>query len=225
MMGQGRRGDDGATVLELVVALAVFAVAATLAAAVLTAASRTERRAVLAADAQQQARLALERLARELREAGADEVLTGGRPEAMWVLFKSARLAADPGVFCLHASATSAPADAYRRDCFTFPGGDLPEPRTGTYTPIWQRYVGYFVAPSPGGGVLRRVAGALPAPGAPLDPAVLIGGETMAEGVEAFDVAVAGRAFTAVLRTRPAEASGAPSPREIHLYGAGLIRN
>lgn len=142
----------------------------------------------------------------------------------MWVLFASARPAADPSVFCVHARRSSAPAEASTPDCFTFPGGDLAEPALGTYAPVWQRYVGYFVATTAEGPVLRRVVGPLARPEAVPDPAVLVGGETVAEGVEAFDVAVAGRFFTAAVRL----AGPGPAPPlvpEFRLLGAGVIRN
>lgn len=217
-------GDDGATVLELLLALGIFVAVAGLAGAALAVSERTERRAALTAEAQQDARLALDRLVRELRESTPGRVRSGGRAGAMWVLFASARPAADPSVFCVHARRSSAPPGASLPDCFTFPGGDLAEPAVGTYAPVWQRFVGYFVAATAEGPVLRRVAGALSSPEVPLDPAVLAGGETVAEGVKAFDVALADRLFTITLRL------GRPGPAalfvpEIRLLGAGVIRN
>jgi len=221
-----RGSERGATVLELVVAMGIFALVAALAGAVIAAASRVERSTVLGADVQQSARLAMERLARELRESAAGEVLTGGRPGAMWVLFKSARLAADPSVFCLHVSAAAAWPEASSPDCFTFPGGDIPAPLHGTYVPIWQRYVGYYAAAAAEGPVLRRVAGQLAAPEMRLDPSLLVGGETVAEHVQVFDVTLSGRRFTAALRTRGSVVvQGAPVEQEARLLGVGFVRN
>jgi len=217
-------GDDGTTVLEVVVALGIFAVVAGLVGAVLVVSDRTERRVVLAADAQQNARLALERLVRELRESSPTRVRSGGRAGAMWVLFASARPAADPSIFCVHARRLSAPPEASHPDCFTFPGGDVAEPAIGTYLPVWQRYVGYFVAAAPEGPVLRRVVGALSSPEGPLDSALLAGGETVAEGVEALDIAVADRLFTVTLRLRTPAPAALAVP-ETRLVGAGVIRN
>jgi len=233
-------------VIELLVALAVFALFILMIDAVFSGANRSSRKAELAADVQQNARIAVERLTRELRESDAAQVRVGGAAGSMAVVFKSARLMADNTVFCLYVRSTSDPPTIYNPDCFTFPGGDIPPPPysgppypspcdsqklvpCGTYTVIWQRAIGYYVVDA-GGGVkeLRRVVQQLSTPGDPLpDPATLTGGDVIASSLETFDVAVAGGVATVTLKAKGTEiVQGTPLPaQEVLLPAQVLFRN
>jgi len=215
--------------IELLVALAVFAMFILMIDALFSSARTNARKTEIAADVQQNARVAVDRLTRELREAHvyaagdplpADAYLvvdTSAGPGRSGVLFKSARLVGDPTVFCLYVRTR---ADArWNQSCFeSFPGtsNDVPiPPSTGTYIgppyplcapntntnvltpcgsyqPIWQQYIGYFVVENPplsGLFELHRVSGQLDSPTQTLVPAtMLVGGDVIATMVDTFDV-------------------------------------
>lgn len=216
-----RGSQQGVTMIELIVALGVFALFILLIDAVFFGANRSARKAELAADVQQNARIAAERVTRELRESNVARVSVGGAAGSMAVVFKSARLNEDNSVFCLYARSTTDPVWVYDTRCFTFSGGNITPPDygappygagcdptrlapCGTYTIIWQRYVGYYVVDI-GGGVkeLRRVVQQLDTPGAALpDPATLSGGDVIATHIETFDVAISGTNVTVTLKAR-----------------------
>lgn len=200
-------GEQGFSLLELVVVMGIFALFVVMIDVMFFSAYRDARRAELAADVQQNARLALDRLTREIREASPSQLAVGGPGGSMAVVFKSARPAFDPSVFCVYVRTRSDPL--YRRGCFYWTGAPLPPYTTappyaapcggpdgapcGTYAPIWQRAVGYYVVTTASGGrELRRVVRELVSPDAPLlDPAALRGGEAVATYIETFDVALA----------------------------------
>lgn len=231
-----RRSQQGVTVIELLVAVAIFALFILVVDAVFFGANRSSRKTELAADVQQNARVAVERLTREIRESRATQITVGGSAGAMAVVFRSARLPADNSVFCLYVRNTSDPPSIYNPDCFTFPGGNLTAPPyatppaspLGTYTPIWQRYIGYYVVDVGGIYELRRVVGQLDQPTSPLPaPASLSGGEVLAAFVESFDVALSGSTFTVTLKAKGTEiVQGSAVPaQEVLLPGTVLIRN
>lgn len=239
-------GDAGVTIIELIVAVAIFALFIVMIDAVFFGANRSARKAELAADVQQNARIAAERLTREVRESNVSQVAVGGAAGSMAVVFKSARLMENNTVFCLYARSTSDPAWIYDSRCFTFPGGNLPGPPysgppypspcdtetltpCGTYTIIWQRYIGYYVV-DVGGGVkeLRRVVGQLDTAGAALPaPATLSGGDVIAAHVNKFDVAISGRTVVVTLKAEGTEVvQGTQLPvQEIFLPAQVLMRN
>lgn len=234
-----RRGrQSGVTIIELLVAMAVFSLFILLVDAVFFGANRSSKKSELAAEVQQNARIAVERLTRELRESGFDspaEIRVGGTAGHGAVVFKSARLASDNSVFCLYVRSTSDPAYMYNTSCFLVgsltgpPYATPPTAPLGTYTPIWQRYIGYYVVDTPDGlHELRRVAAALTAPDAPLpDPTSLSGGDVIANLVETFDVSLSGAEFTVTLKakgTLVVQGTTVPS-QEILLPGTVLIRN
>lgn len=232
------RGQRGVTLIELLVGLVVFALFIIVVDALFFGANRASRKTELAADVQQNARIAVERLTREIRESRPAEVLVNNStPGRSWVLFKSPRLPADNSVFCLYVRNTTDPSYVYHPDCFTFPGGNItpppytsPEPLSprGTYTPIWQRYIGYYITDAPDGSLeLRRVTGQLTQPTTALSAGMLAGGEVIATFVETFDVALAGTTFTATLKasgTVIVQGSTVPT-QEVLLPGTVLIRN
>lgn len=230
----------GVTIIELLVALAVFALFILMVDAVFYGANRSSRKAELAADVQQNARIAVERLTREVRESGFDspsEIRVGGSAGHGAVVFRSSRLPANISVFCLYARSTSDPTHIYNADCFTFPGGNLtgppyagqPASPLGTYTPIWQRTIGYYVVDTPDGlHELRRVVTQLNTADAALpDPTTLSGGDVIATFVETFDVSLSGTQFIVTLKAKGTEmVQGRALPeQELLLPAQVLIRN
>ena len=244
--GTTSRRQQGVTIIELVVALGIFALFILLIDAVFFGANRSARKAELAADVQQNARIGAERLTRELRESNVVQVAYGGSAGSMAVVFKSARLNEDNSVFCLYARSTTDPVWVYDTRCFTFTGGNITPPDygappygagcdatklvpCGTYTIIWQRYIGYYVV-DVGGGVkeLRRVVQQLDTPAAALpDPTTLSGGDVIATHVETFDVAISGTNVTVTLKARGVQVvQGTQLPvQEVLLPAQVLFRN
>src|SRR3989442_2989945 len=147
------RPQHGVTIIELLVALAVFALFVVMIDAIFSSARTNARKTEVAADVQQNARVAADRLLRELHESNITQVLVNnGTPGASQIAFKSARLTQDNSVFCLYTRATS--GLGYDSRCFTFTGVNVtpppytspqPIPTKRTYTTIWRRYVGYYV--------------------------------------------------------------------------------
>lgn len=236
-----RRDERGITVIELLVATAVFALFIIVVDAVFFSANRSARKTELAADVQQNARIAVERLTRELRESGVDvpsEInINNGVAGHSAVAFKSARLPADNTVFCLYVRTNTEPL--YNADCFTFPGGDVPAPLytspepispRGTYTLIWQRRIVYYVVDTPDGlHELRRRVDQLDTTGESLpDPATLTSsGDVIAAMVESFDVTLTGGEFRVTLKVKGSQViQGVAVPdQEVLLPGTVLIRN
>jgi len=235
-----RRGERGITVIELLVATAIFALFVIIVDAVFFTANRSSKKAELAAEVQQNSRIAMERLTREIRESGTDvgtEIRSDNTtPGHSAVVFKSARLPADNAVFCTYVRSNTEPL--YNNDCFTFPGGNVaappytsPEPvlPRGTYTPIWQRYVGYYVVDTPDGlHELRRVVAQLNTTDAALpNPLTLSGGDVIATMIESFDVTLSGGEFRITLKSKGTQVvQGVAIPgQEVLLPGTVLIRN
>ncbi len=223
------RTQRGVTMIELLVALAVFALFILMIDALFSSARTNARKTEIAADVQQNARIAVDRLTRELREAhvyAAGDPLpaaaylvvdTSQGPGRHGILFKSARLAGTATFFCLYVRTNTEPF--YNATCFDgFPGSsnDVPKPSPiysgppyplcapntnvnilapcGSYQPIWQQYVGYFVVENPplsGLFELHRVSGQLDSPTQTLVPTnLLTGGDVIATMVDTFDVCV-----------------------------------
>jgi prepilin-type N-terminal cleavage/methylation domain-containing protein len=239
--GSGRAdtpGEAGVTLIELLAALAVFALLFLMVDSVFFATHRSSKKTELAADVQQNARIAVERLVREIRESSPEstDLLIGGSAGARTVVFRSARLNADNSVFCLYVRNTTDPSYMYNADCFTFAGGDLlappytddPVAPSGTYTPIWQRYIGYYVEDTDGDGVydLKRVAAQLTTPATTLVTS-LSGGDVIATYVESFDIAQSGGVVTISLKAKGetvVQGSAVPA-QEILLDGQVVVRN
>ncbi|HEU5300211.1 MAG TPA: hypothetical protein VFW08_12015 [bacterium] len=230
-----RRGERGITLIELVVAVGVFAMFIVLIDAVFIGTNRSSRKAELAVDVQQNARIAAERIAREIRESGATEVAVGATSPS--VVFRSARLQQDSAKFCLYVRATTDPL--YDSRCFSNVGVTAPPysdpeplPPRGTYTPIWQRWIGYYAIDPESDGTyeLRRVEGNLASPSDALpSPDGLTGGNAVATHIEAFDVTldVSGARVTVTLKAKGREivqGSDLP-PQEMRLPGQVQTRN
>lgn len=236
-------GQRGLTIIELVVAVGLFAAFILLIDAVFLAVNRSAQKAEMAADVQQNSRIVVERLTREIRESRVGEVLVGGAAGSMAVVFKSARMSGDNSVFCIYVRTDTEPL--YDSNCYYWAGAPMPPYATnppyafpcnsatgtpcGTYTPIWQQYIGYYTV-DVGGGVkeLRRVAGDLIWPTQALpSPTILAGGDVIASHVESFDVSFVNGSFSVMLKARGVQyVQGSTVPaQEMRLPGNVLTRN
>ncbi|MGH2348623.1 MAG: PilW family protein [bacterium] len=232
------RSEAGVTLIELLAALAVFALLFLMVDSLFFATNRSTKKTELAADVQQNARIAVERLVREIRETSSDssDLVITDSGSADTVIFRSARLASDTSVFCLYVRNDTDPSYMYNTGCFTSFLVDLtgppyvtdPTSPYGTYTPIWQRYVGYYATDPDGDGVydLKRVTFQLASPLAVL-PTSLTGGDVIATYVESFDVSESGGVITISLKARGemvVQGSAVPA-QEILLDGQVVVRN
>src|SRR5881628_99679 len=213
-IARGLRNQHGVTLIELLVALAVFSLFVLMIDAIFSSARTNARKTEIAADVQQNARVAVDRILRELHETNINLVLVDNTiPGASQIAFKSARLAEDLSIFCLYTRINA--GLGYDARCFTFSGGDVaapnptytsPEPISprGTYTPIWQRSVSYCVAGAAGAYDLLRVVGDLSQPGSALTMPPC-SGDTVASMIQSFDVSVGGSIVTVTLKAKGSE--------------------
>jgi Tfp pilus assembly protein PilE len=139
-------------------------------------ASQTTQRAT---DLQQNARVAALRLRREIRESSATAIVCSPDPSCRTpsseVVFSSARPSDAASVFCLDVATGDQGRRTLESACAT------PVPFTGTYAPVWQRYIGYHLD---GGGGLRRLVQSTPI-ALPMPPA---SGQVLAAHIAAFAV-------------------------------------
>ncbi len=238
-MVQSGHDQRGVGFVELLVALAVFALFFLLIDTVFIGTHRSTRKAELAADVQQNARIAIERLTREIRESRFTEIRIAGTAPAMAVAFRSARLDLTPETFCLYVRTTTDPN--YNSACFYGslatngpPYASPPSPPYGTYAPIWQRYIGFWTeALGDGSYRLRRTSVNLTTPSDPLpDPSTFSCpgvncGEVIATYVQNFTVSLTGTNFSVILDAQGRRiVQGTPVPtQEVLLNGTTLIRN
>ena len=241
-IARGLHAQRGVTLIELLVALAIFALFVIMIDGVFSSARTNARKTEIAADVQQNARVAADRILRELHETNINLVLVDNTiPGASQIAFKSARLAEDPSIFCLYTRINA--GLGYDARCFAAPGPIAagppyasPEPIAphGTYTPLWQRSISYCTAGPAGGPYdLLRVVSDLSAPDAALAmPAC--SGDTVASMIESFDVSKAGSVVTVTLKAncklgpgRGCETvQGRDIPaQEVLLPGQSLTRN
>ncbi len=235
----------GVTLIELLVALAVFAMFVLMIDAVFSSARTSSRKTEIAADVQQNARVAADRITRELHETNINEILVDSTPGQSRIVFKSARLSEDNSIFCLYVRSTSDPTYMWKlpatlpasAECFTFSGGNItpppyvaPEPTSprGTYTPIWQRSIGYYLSGlAPGPYELRRVVTDLTGPSMALTLPTS-GGDVVAAMIESLDIPPASGGVVSVsLKARGTEVvQGRAIPaQEILLPGQSKTRN
>lgn len=111
---------------------------------------RSARTAEVAADVTQNARVAVERLTREIRESGASA--SEIREDVDGVIFKTARPADNPSVFCVNVRAIG--GALYNAVCNYY--GGPPAANISDYAPVWQRFVAYYLN---GDGELVRYVG------------------------------------------------------------------
>jgi prepilin-type N-terminal cleavage/methylation domain-containing protein len=136
-----RLGERGFGLIELLTGIAVFALLFLMVDNVFITAHRGARKAELGANVQQNGRIAIERLTREIRETQRSDIRFASN--GSWVAFKSARLVSDSRVFCLNITDTG--SALYNAACGA----------TGnTFAPVWQSWIVYTY--SPGSGELRR---------------------------------------------------------------------
>lgn len=203
--------ERGVSLVELLVAAALFALLALAVDAVFIAAHRGVRKAELGASVQQNARSVTERLTREIRESDLSDIRIAS--DGSWIAFKSARLASDGSVFCINATSGS----LFNPACS--PTGD-------TFTPLWQRWIVYWHDAS--ANQIRREVQVLAA-----DPAAPSGGDVMATSVRGFDARcspatpIMGETICISLEAEGREVvqgSEVP-PQEINLFSRVEIRN
>ncbi|OFV84922.1 MAG: hypothetical protein A2W26_00870 [Acidobacteria bacterium RBG_16_64_8] len=235
--------EQGISLIETLTAIVLFVLLLLMIDSVFITAHRSTRTVELAADVDQNARIAIERLTREVREAAPAWVVTGGTPGAGAVVFKSARFSDSIAVFCLHLSQAEVTAggglydplgDGTGENCWTAPGPSAPPELVGTHLPKWQRYVGYYVVTTAGGGYeLRRYTGNLTTsdealPGNPTLPPAGSSVQVIATGLQSFDITLVGSRFSVVAtRSESTEVvQGSPLPAQrIQLDATVLLQN
>lgn len=216
------RNEKGVSLIELLVGIVVFALLVLMVDSVFISAHRTARTAELGANTQQNARIAVERLTREIRESSQADGGVIVDSSGTWVAFQSARLGSDPSVFCLNVTD---PANAlYNVGCGA----------TGSnFMPVWQSWIVYWFD---GSGVLRRDV--QPITWDPMSGPVSGSGDVIAGSVQSFDakcpngdpyleIGPEGRTFCVRLVAEGREVvqgSGVP-PQQVILESKTLIRN
>ena len=124
------RNERGFGLIELLVGIAVFALLFLMVDSVFITAHRGARKAELGANVQQNGRIAIERVTREIRETHRSDIRFAA--DGSWVAFKSARLPGDAKIFCVNVTDTSSPL--YNAAC---------APTGNTFAPVWQAWVVY----------------------------------------------------------------------------------
>jgi prepilin-type N-terminal cleavage/methylation domain-containing protein len=249
------RRQRGVSLIELLVALAVFALFVLIIDGVFRSARTNSSKTQIAADVQQNARVAVDRIIRELRETNKNQMLLGSGQ----IVFKSARCAASPAtvctppgnpdssIFCLYTKTNS--GLGYDPRCFSSFTPSIPAPPYSgappapciisspaqptdipctSYTPLWQRYVGYYLSGPDTNGLyaLQRVYGALAQPNQTLSLLVLTGGDTIATMIQSFVVS-GSNVISVTLQaqgTQVVQGQAIPA-QQIQLPGQAMTRN
>ena len=167
-IGQDERG---LSLIELLVAFVVFALLFFMVDGVFISAHRSARKIELGANVQQNGRIAVERLTREIREGDASSILVDAI-DGSWVAFRTARLLTNSNVFCINAPAGS---PLYRVQC---------APTATDFTPAWQGWIVYTYD-----AVTRRLHRELQPAATPTTPGA---GDVIATSVRRFDARCAG---------------------------------
>jgi hypothetical protein len=168
------------TLVDLLVAAAVLMLFLLITDRVFLTVYRASRSTQQAADMQQNARAAVVRFRREIRESRVQAILCHPDPTcatpSTQVAFSSARPSDAASIFCLDVASADPSRARLASACPT------PIPFTGTYAPVWQRTIGYHLS----AGELRRVvqAGAISLPLLPSS------GQVIASQVRGFGVAI-----------------------------------
>lgn len=223
-MNQRGAGEQGFSLIELLVVVVVFALMVLMIDAFFSIANRTAHTAELATDVAQNGRVAIERLTREARFSSASQPSIGAtgcsgmadastktlciETDANWMAFKTARLADDETVFCLNVTSGD---DLYAPECNA--------PLTGTYAPVWQAWIVYCLDNS---GDLHRDRQD--------DPAIAptaCSGAVIATSVSSFVPTLIGNVLTVKLElaaTETVQGLNVPTQR-ISLTGETFIRD
>ena len=232
------RDQHGMSLVELIVAAAVFALLFLAIDSVFIGAHRSTQQAELSADVDQNARIALERLTREIRETNPDMITChpGGCPGGALgaVAFRSAR-PTNSDIFCLDVPGNT--SRFYNAGCAYY--GTF----GGTYTPVWQRIVGYRLVAAAGPAacgpydlhryIIAQTALTTPAvPANPENPGGVTDDQVIASCIEDLQVSLADDGttnrsrFTVTLKAlgQRAAQGGIPA-QEILLTGEAWIRN
>ena len=234
-IGQVRASQGGTSLIELLVAAAVFTLLVVAVDGVFITAHRSTQQAELGAEVAQNARIGVERLTREIREANRNNIVWAASAAA----FRSARPNdTDPSpVFCLNVPDTTPPDRFFSGSCNYYGsfGGD--------YTPVWQRIIGYRLVATSGPNacgsydlhryVIAQTALTTPAlPADPANPGAVTQEAVIASCIEDLRVSLQGssgrsRFSIAVLLARgerQIQGSSVP-PQQIRLTGEAWIRN
>jgi Tfp pilus assembly protein PilE len=205
------------TLVDLLVAAAVLALLLLITDRVFLTVYRASRATQLAADLQQNARAAAVRFRREVRESRSSAIVCHPDPGCVvpstQVAFPSARPSDAASTFCLDVAATDASRARLESAC------SAPIPLTGTYAPVWQRFIGYHLS----GSDLRRVvqggALSLPLPSS--------GGQIVASQVNAFTVVLVGNRVRLRIESfsAPAGGAGGSVSQEMRLEDTVQLRN
>jgi prepilin-type N-terminal cleavage/methylation domain-containing protein len=203
------RDQAGFSLIELLVTVIVMGLLFLIIDQVFISTHRSTRTVELSADAAQNARIVVERLTRELREAGAAGVQLDGSTA---VLFRTARPSDGSASFCLNWRTAADDLAVANPGCSGVP-------LTGTYTPVWQRWIGYYF--DAGAGEVRRVAStsALTFP--------LSGGQVVATSVQTFTITSSSGTYLVRAKGRGQEVvqGSAVPPQEVLLEGRVGARN
>jgi hypothetical protein len=243
---RGGIGDSrGVTFVEILVVVVLFALIFLTVDNVFIAAHRSSQQAELTAEVGQNARIAVARLTREIREAAPGQIECnpsgpGCAGTFSAVAFRSARPANDR-IFCLNVPNTS---DRYYHGVECDYYGGPPVAGVTNYTPVWQRIVGYRLVATSGPDAcgpydLHRyfidltTDPATPAlPANPASPGTTTGSAIVASCVNSFQVSLVhdggtGRArFRVVFKGQgQRRASGAEPVQQIELTGEAWVRN
>lgn len=214
----GTTRHGGMSLVEVLVAGAVIALLLLITDRVFTGVHVTSRKVQLASDVQQNARVAASRLRRELRESRASLVTCHPDPVCLpgstQLVFPSARPSDASSVFCIDVAPGDSASPALQTACTT------PVPLTGTYAPVWQRYIGYYRDPA---GDLRRVVQATPI----MLPMASGSGQVVASAVESFELSRSAGMVRLRLMSRGADqVQGGPVPaQEMMLEDVIELRN
>ena len=215
---EARIGERGMTLVELLVATSILVLFIVVTDRIFLSVHQASRTTLRAADLQQNVRVAAMRLRREIRES-RDSMVTcypdpSCRLPSAQVAFPSARPADAASVFCLDVAADDPERGMLESAC------PAPVPLTGTYTAVWQRYVGYHLSPA---GDLRRVVQAGPI----TLPLASTSGQVVASQVALFTVSRSGRLFRFTLQalSRDAGAMSGLPPQEMMLDDTVELRN
>lgn len=227
-----KRHDRGFAIVELLVAVVIFALLVVMIDAVFATVNRTSRTVELASDVQQNARVALERLTREIRESPLQlsstyPIQVGGT----WVAFSSARLSAkreavlspttlpERRTFCLDVAST----DSQNPDCAA--------PLTGSYLAVPQATIVYWLDPmeaaeaqtigcTPGTGFLRRSVQSL------TSSPTISGGDVVATCISQFAVTRTNRILDVTLGlSAVVTAQGTRVQQQLTLTGKIYLQN
>jgi prepilin-type N-terminal cleavage/methylation domain-containing protein len=205
----GLLDQRGVSLIELLVTVVVLAVLFLIIDLVFINTHRSARKVELTADASQNARIAVERLSRELRESGAAGIQVDGSTA---VMFRTARPADASSAFCVNWRSSAEVLAVANPGCSGIP-------LTGTYAPVWQRWIGYYF--DNGASEVRRVAStsALTFP--------LSGGQVVATSVQTFTIISSSGTYLIRAKGRGQEVvqGSAVPPQEVLLEARVGARN